>query len=260
MSRWLTPSRTRSWREQAQAWRLRWRGRMRTWRRPAWVCLAPPEGAACAAMGVPSHDEALLQWRQWCGEHGGQHARLGLSARWLLSTVLPLDGTGAAARRHAQAQAVARWVHLLGLDEAAWQERWVTRAVALPGEMLVCAVPKALVDDVMAVAAHHHVVLQWVGPWWAHGLRHWLAMAQQTAPSLPEAGHRALAMREPGWAVHAHARGASLTRLWAEPDAGESIAGVPCVSLPSAPDATVRSGEALGQTLAGHAAVWGAMP
>ena len=66
-------------------------------------------------------------------------------------------------------------------------------------------------------------------------------------------------MREPGWAVHAQAEGATLSRLWAEPDAGGLLEGVSCVFLPPASDAAVRSGEALGQTLAGHALVWGVL-
>lgn len=259
MSQWLSALRTGAWREQAQAWRVRWRGRLRTWRQPAWVCLAPPEGAACASMGMPAHDAALLQWRGWCAQHSGQHVRLGLSARWLLSTVQSLDSSGASARRQAQAEAVARWMHLLGVDDAAWQERWVTRAVVLPGQMLVCAVPRPLVEDVLAVAAHHHVVLQWMGPWWAHGLRCWLAAGNETS-SLAEAHPRPLVMREPGWAVHAQAQGAGLSRLWAEPDGGGALDGVPSVLLPSAPDVTVHSGDALRPTLAGHAAVWGVLP
>lgn len=178
--------------------------------------------AALSPLGVPLHDEALLQWRRWCEAHQGRHVRLGLSARWLLSTALSPAGQGGAARAQAQAQAqaeaVSRWSHFLGLDDAAWQARWVTRTVALPQGALVCAVPRALVDDVLAVAAHHHVTVQWLGPWWAQDLNQWLTAGGATASP------RTVRMREPAWAVHVQAQGAHVTQLWGEPDAGEPVA------------------------------------
>jgi hypothetical protein len=261
MSQWLTVVPIGAWRDQVKASQRRWVARLRTWRQPVWVCLLPTEGSACEATGMPAHDAALLQWRGWCAQHSGQYASLGLSARWLLSTVQPLSGMGASARRQAQAEAVARWMHLLGEDETSWHERWVTRAVVLSGEMLVSAVPRALVDDVLAVAAHHHVVLQWIGPWWAHGLQCRLA-AERAAPSLALGGAstRALVMREPGWAVHAQVQRGVLSQLWAEPDRGEAPDGVSCVRLPVVADTTVRDGEDLWPTLAGHAAVWSVLP
>lgn len=174
--------------------------------------------AALSPLGVPLHDEALLQWRRWCEAHEGRHVRLGLSARWLLSTALSPAGQGGAARAQAQAQAeaVSRWAHFLGLDDAAWQARWVTRTVALPQGALVCAVPRALVDDVLAVAAHHHVTVQWLGPWWAQDLNQWLTAGGATASP------RTVRMREPAWAVHVQAQGAHVTQLWGEPDDDEA--------------------------------------
>ena len=216
----VSPGLERPWMRQWQAVRARWRGRMSTWRHPSWVCLAPPQGAACSALGVPVHDDALLPWRHWCEAHQGQHARLALSARWLLGTVLPVADGGLVVRQQAKAEAVSRWAHLLGLDESAWQQRWVTRSVALPQDLLVCAVPRALIDDVLAVAAHHRVALQWIGPWWAHGLRQWLS-----AQPPSDGKHRTLVMREAGWAVHAQAQGPRLVQLWAEPDAGDTPMG-----------------------------------
>lgn len=182
------------------------------------------------------HDEALQQWRHWCEAHEGRHVRLSLSARWLLSTALPDAAQGRVAVAQAQTEAVSRWAHFLGMDDAAWQARWTTRAVSLPQGVLVCAVPQALVDDVLAVAAHHHVVVQWLGPWWAHGLNQWLMAGKD------EGAPRTLLMREPAWAVQVQASGAQVTRLWGEPDGGEPRAEGESMVLASADGGGVDGG------------------
>jgi hypothetical protein len=181
------------------------------WQEPAWVCLVPAVEAASSPMGVPVHDQALLQWRQWCEAHPGQRVRLGLSARWLLSAVVPMAGQGRAARGQAIDEAESRWAHLLGVDATTWRERWATRAVALPQAVLVCAAPRALLDDMGAVARHHHVAAQWIGPWWANGLKAWLTHGEDVVHP------RTLALHEAGWVVYAQARADKLTGLWAEP-------------------------------------------
>ncbi len=201
--RWPVMPGMRAWPRLGQ-----WRS---AWREPAWVCLVPAVDAASSPTGVPVHDQALLQWRQWCEAHPGQRARLGLSARWLLSAVVPIAGRGAAARREAMGEAESRWAHLLGLEFTVWRERWATRAVVLPQGVLVCAAPRALLDDMGAVARHHHVTVQWVGPWWATGLKAWLTRGEDATHS------RTLALHEAGWLVHVQAQADKLTGLWAEP-------------------------------------------
>ncbi|MFY9478372.1 MAG: hypothetical protein WAQ08_12065 [Aquabacterium sp.] len=201
--RWPVMPGLRAWPRLGQ-----WRS---AWREPAWVCLVPAVDAASSPMGVPVHDQALLQWRQWCEVHPGQRVRLGLSARWLLSAVVPIAGRGASARREAMGEAESRWAHLLGLDTSAWRERWATRAVVLPQGMLVCAAPRALLDDMGAVARHHHVRALWIGPWWANGVKAWLARGEDATQP------RTLALHETGWVVHVQAQADKLTGLWAEP-------------------------------------------
>lgn len=201
----------------AQSLRGHWARMQGRWRDPSWVCLTPPMDAACSPLGVPAHDQALLQWRHWCETHAGMRARVGLSARWLLSSVVAQAGKGAAARQQAIAEAESRWAHLLGQDSATWRARWLTRAVPLPQGVLVCAVPRALLDDVLAVARHHHVAVNWIGPWWAHDLQAWSDAPMQDEPV------RSLLIREPGWRLHAQASGGVLTQLWAEPEPGADV-------------------------------------
>lgn len=205
------------------AWRQRCEGRVRTWRQPARVSLAPAPQAPCSPAGVPGHDEALHEWRRWCEHHPGQQVRVALSARWSLATALPVAPGGVVAMRRAQAEATARWADLLGLDESTWDARWLSRAAVWPHGVLACALPRALVDDVLAVAAHHHVLPRWIGPWWSPGLRQWLLQAQGVDAASGEA--RMLAMREPGWTVHAQAQGERLVALWAEPGEGQEGPG-----------------------------------
>ncbi|GEM_PF-2042416 len=228
------------------------------WREPAWVCLVPELDAASSPMGVPVHDQALLQWRQWCEAHPGQRARVGLSARWLLSAVVPTAGRGAAARREAMGEAESRWAHLLGLDVTAWRERWTSRALVLPQGVLVCAAPQTLLDDMGTVARHHHVTSQWVGPWWANGLKAWLTRGEDVVHP------RTLTLHEPGWAVHAQAQADKLTGLWAEPlrDAVQAPpAGGDALQLTLAQEPGVLLGAKhqtswLARCLPGKAAAW----
>lgn len=185
----------------------RWRGRLATWRRPDRVVLTPP-GDAPVADAVPAHDQALLAWRAWCQARPGRRCALGLSSRWLLSAALP----GAQARGPGQAMALAcqRWEHYLGLGPDDWAARWRLRATALPGGWLVCAAPAALVDDLAAVAGHHGVALQWMGPWWAPAAADWLR-------ALPRDGGHRLTLQEPDWAVHMEARDGGVSDLQAGP-------------------------------------------
>lgn len=240
-----------------RAWpRLRqWRS---AWRQPAWLCLVPTVDAASSPLGVPVHDQALLQWRQWCEAHPGQRVRLGLSARWLLSSVVLTAARGAVARREAMDEAESRWAHLLGLDAATWRERWVCRAVPLPQGVLVCAAPRALLDDMVAVARHHHVTVHWVGPWWTNGLKSWLMRGQDDA-------QRSLSLQESGWGVHAQAQGDKLVGLWAEPaletalaqqSAGADVLRLTLAQEPGVLLGTGRPPSMFARWLPDKAAVW----
>lgn len=220
-----------------QALRAHWARMQGRWRAPSWVCLTPPMDAACAPLGVPVHDQALLQWRHWCETHAGMRARVGLSARWLLSSVVAQAGKGAAARQQAIAEAESRWAHCLGQDSATWRARWLTRTVPLPQGVLVCAAPRALLDDVLAVARHHHVAVSWIGPWWAHDLQAWSDAPMDGKPV------RSLLIREPGWRVHAQASGGELTQLWAEPESSAD-GPVPEALVPGTATLSLTPGQA----------------
>jgi hypothetical protein len=47
------------------------------------------------------------------------------------------------------------------------------RSLSTDAGELVCATPRALMDDVLNVAHEFGVKLVWVGPWWARGAEHW---------------------------------------------------------------------------------------
>lgn len=210
----------------------RWSARLATWRRPAVVCLGPvqpgglcgePEGASPSVAGpralVPAHDEALAAWQQWCGSHAGQHCRLALSGQWLLNWLAASDEKRPDIPQ-ARAQALQHWAHYLGLDADVLSSDWTLRLARVPGGVLVCAMPRALVDDLLAVAAHHGVPVDWMGPWWATGVARWLA-ERPVAGLRPEAGvrrnePRSLATHEDGWLTHFEARGQGLQRVWVE--------------------------------------------
>lgn len=198
----------------------RWRARLATWARPAVVCLGPVPSAASVGDEtpagpqalVPAHDGALAAWGPWCEAHAGQRCHLALSGRWLL-TWLAADGTRRPDLDLARTQAARQWEHYLGLDAVELASDWVLRLVRVPGGVLACAAPRALVDDVLAVAAHHGVVVGWMGPWWAPGVARWLAdrPASQGADELCQ-----LAAYENGWLTRFEARPPGLQRLWVE--------------------------------------------
>jgi hypothetical protein len=187
------------------------KGRMRTWRAPRSVFLAPEPSSAMVAL-APDHAQALLAWRDWAQTHVGERCTVGLSSRWLLHTLVPhTDGP-----RPTQAQALEaacqQWSHYLGLSGADLDAQWLLRPTAVPGGWLVAASPRALVADLLAVAKAHQVQVTWLGPWWAQGLQAWLCQAGTD-------GHatRTLAMVEPAWVIAAQAQGGQLQRLWAQP-------------------------------------------
>ena len=201
----------------------RWRARLATWARPAVVCLGPVPSAGSVGDEtpagpqalVPAHDGALAAWGLWCEAHAGQRCHLALSGRWLL-TWLAVADTRRPDLDLARTQAALQWEHYLGLDAAELSSDWVLRLVRVPGGALACAAPRTLVDDVLAVAAHHGVAVGWMGPWWAPGVARWLADPSGSQGAEGGDGLRQLAAHESGWLTHFEARQPGLQRLWVE--------------------------------------------
>ncbi len=201
----------------------RWRARLATWARPAVVCLGPVASAGLPGHAiptgpqalVPSHDGALAAWGAWCEAHAGQRCRLALSGRWLLTGLVTAE-TGRPDLGLVQAQAAGQWAHYHGLDTATLSSEWMVQLVRAPGAVLACAAPRVLVDDVLAVAAHHGVAVSWMGPWWAPGVARWLA-ERPAAPDDEGAPRlRVLTVYESGWVTRFEACPAALQRLWVE--------------------------------------------
>lgn len=171
--------------------------------------MAPETGMGATI--VPPHDEALLAWRAWCAAHIGQRCRLNLSSRWQFSMVL--DGSsGPKTHQHAEQTASRNWQHYFGIDEQTWKTDWITRTAALDGKMLVLALPRLLMDDVLTVARRQGVHVIWAGPWWLRGALHWLDLARKG-----DGQPRSLSMGEPGWSVTLTAEGHGLTSINSAP-------------------------------------------
>jgi len=213
---------------QAQ-WRIS-QGRLRTWRVPQGVFIAPELSATTGSQAsglVPDHGEALLAWRDWAQAHVGERCVVGLSSRWLLHTLVTEPEGQRFSAAQASEAAAQQWSHYMGLNSAELAEQWLLRPTAVPGGWLVAASPRALVDDLLAVARSQHLQVVWMGPWWAQGLAAWLS---HTAP-----GPHTLAMNEPAWAVAAQAQGRELQGLWAQPSlSADTAADAEVVQVPSA--------------------------
>lgn len=199
-------------------------GRLRTWRKPQAVFLAPEpasthsthstHGNNSANSGlVPDHGPALLAWRDWAQAHVGQRCTVGLSSRWLLHTLVPQAEGPALTKAQALEAASQQWQHYMGLSPSDLDAQWLLRPTAVPGGWLVAACPRTLVADLLAVAQGHAVQVHWMGPWWAQGLQAWL---QKKGPA-GAAQASTLAMVEPAWAIAAQAQAGELQRLWAQP-------------------------------------------
>jgi hypothetical protein len=187
------------------------KGRMRTWRAPRSVFLAPEASSAMVAL-VPDHAQALLAWRDWAQAHVGERCTVGLSSRWLLHTLVPHTDGPRLTQAQALEAACQQWSHYMGLSGADLDAQWLLRPTAVPGGWLVAASPRALVADLLAVAKAHQVQVTWLGPWWAQGLQDWL----QQSGADGDASHT-LAMLEPAWTLSAQAQGGALQGLWAQP-------------------------------------------
>jgi hypothetical protein len=200
-------------------WQTGWRrlkGRARSWRPHTLMLLGPPDQADDWA--------AVAQaFALWCAEHEGQACQLGLSSRWLLTSVAPAEWDADAAYQ----QATQHWAHYLDLDDAALSAHWVLRQVAVPQANVLTAAPRALIDALVEQAKAHGVRLMWVGPWWARGVQTWLA-----ALSASDEGQvlRTLHLLEPGLVTHVQAhvvagQRAHLSRVWVETRRGHEAQG-----------------------------------
>lgn len=241
---------------QAQ-WRIA-QGRMRTWRVPQGVFIAPEPlvatGAASSAW-VPDHGAALLAWRDWAQAHVGERCVVGLSSRWLLHTLVREPEGQRFTPAQAGETAAQQWSHYMGLNTAELADQWLLRPTAVPGGWLVAASPRPLVDDLLAVAHSQHVQVVWIGPWWAQGLQAWLSRSTSDLA-------RTLAMNEPDWAVAAQGLGRELQGLWAQPSLNAEVAEA--VSVPSALGmqqgrALVWFDEATSDIVRGTPTAWGAL-
>jgi len=129
-------------------------------------------GRASRAL-VPDHAQALSDWGQWCERHEGSHCQLALSSHWLLTFAATPNGPGRLSHQALQDQAAQQWTHYLGLSPAALSDGWMLRSLSTGAGELVCAAPRALMDDLLNVARECGVKLVWVGPWWARGAERW---------------------------------------------------------------------------------------
>lgn len=200
------PQQTSAW--LSRQWQLA-RGRLRTSWKPHHLYLFD------RAASLTSVDAAVMAFGQWCEAHPGEVCKVGLSGRWLLSSVSQIDADHSAAYGHALQQ----WAHYLDIDEATLASDWVLRQLALPNVSLLCAAPRALIDGLREQASMHGVQLAWIGPWWTRGVQAWLTSLDgnegYTSPQ------PAFMLYEPGLLTHAHAHlderhGASLSEVWTE--------------------------------------------
>ena len=146
-----TPSQSAAWLK--KQWHIA-RGRVRSSWRPHQLYLFD------RAATLTSVDAAVSAFGQWCEAHPGEVCAIGLSGRWLLSSVSQIDADHSAAYGHA----VQQWSHYLDIDEAALASDWVLRQLALPHVSLLCAAPRPLIDGLREQAAMHGVRLEWIGP------------------------------------------------------------------------------------------------
>lgn len=211
-------------------WTLAWRRagmRLRsTWRPHALFLHAPQTRTADV-------DAAIAAFGRWCAAHEGAACELGLSSRWLLSSVADPTLDADAARL----QAMQQWTHYLDLDEAVLASDWVLRQVVQGDVSVVCAAPRVLIDGLRGQAALHAVSLNGVGPWWARAVQGWLASRQ---PGPGDRTEHALHLVEPGLVTCALASqgttgSAVLQRIWVEQGVSASAM---TLTLPSPPCAT----------------------
>lgn len=163
----------------------RWRGRLKTWRRPHRVMLMT--GAHALAHGG-AMTAATQAFATWAAQHEGSAVELSLSSHCLLM-LADGDVSEAADAQALRTRAIERWTHYLDLPAEGFDTEWWVRTSLDQGRSPVrvaCAVSRALCASLLDVARRHGVRLLAVQPWWATGLR----QAWEDLPS-PLAGEQA---------------------------------------------------------------------
>lgn len=228
-------------------WTLAWRrvGMRLTsaWRPRHVFVFAPPDR-------LNDMEATVAAFGRWCASHEGAVCTVGLSSRWLLSSV----ADPALAADAARLQAMQQWAHYLDLDEAALASAWVLRQVKQGGVSVVSAAPRALIDGLRAQAALHAVQLQCVGPWWAHAVQSCLPLLADVhavgATGADTGVDQTLRLIEPGLVTcvqaSRNAKGeAVLHRIWVEQGEGApDQLGAMTLSLPSPLPSLAGAGEA----------------
>lgn len=192
-----------------------WGARWRTWWRPAPVFLTPGPADVSATdrnAWVPSHDQALLAWRDWCVSHAGWRCQLALSCQWVMSGVVREQD--AVTPKDARAFIASQWQHYVDLGEEQLAEHWRVRMTRVHGAWLVCAAPQLLVQDLSAMAKAHGVVVTRMGPWWVDGAQRWVSRSVQGGAVTRSSS---LTASEPGWSIQLTLESGCVSGVWAEP-------------------------------------------
>ncbi|HEX5373590.1 MAG TPA: hypothetical protein VFW84_12735 [Aquabacterium sp.] len=233
---------------------------LRTLQRPASVLLLPGQpmsGPHESGWPVASHDDALMAWRDWCVAQAGRRCRIALSCQWVMSGVVPMSE--AATAHEAQSLMARQWDHYVNVGAEQLAAQGLVRTTRAGQSWLVCAMPRALVQDLQALAHAHGVGVVWMGPWWAAGAQRWWSHgARHGAGSAP----RQLCAQEPGWSTRWIAEADQVSRLWVEPSiapASPSGDGVTTVSLlrhGAASASCLWDDEATHRLISGRDAAW----
>lgn len=237
---------------------------LRALQRPASVLLLPGQSLAGpheSGWPVAPHDEALMAWRDWCVAQAGRRCRIALSCQWIMSGVVPMSE--AATAHEAQSWMARQWDHYVNVGAEQLAAQGLVRTVRAGPSWLVCAMPRALVQDLQALALAHGVGVAWMGPWWAAGAQRWWSHG---ARHRSDAGTRQLRAQEPGWSTRWVAEADQVSRLWVEPATAQTTSsevGVTTVSLlrhGAASASCLWDDEATQRIISGRDAAWRAGP
>jgi hypothetical protein len=167
--------------------------------------------AMLVGAGSLTVDEALQAVAEQFARHAGAAYELTVASRWVQAQAVPPQLTEADGWQ----QALSNWMTVLELDEARLADDWVVRQARTAQLHVITAMPRALVDGVVALAREHHVRVDRMGPWWGAALDEWLHQAGAETPSEQ-------AFDDGDWVTYARVDGASngdLMALWSEPRA-----------------------------------------
>lgn len=220
------------------------RTRLQTAWRPRRIYLHVPRQVG----GQANHEAATRAFAQWCEGNAGAVCEMGLPSHMLLTSLAPVGADRVAAQR----QALADWAHYHDIGSNELAQQWDVRQVCREEIALVCAMPRALLDGLLAQAQVHGVRIVWVGPWWGRGLQRWLRYGMQDKHTdnaqASSDTHQRLQLLEPGYMTWVEAkkegRGLVVDKMWLE--AGECQVGDDDVLAVRAADAaTVDHAQAM---------------